>query len=97
MACAHQLPDFASHPGILPTKIIACILSGLSGLAFSAGFPDPASLASSYWSAIRVSYEAERHAIWREQTGTLSARSPGQYQGLQLIFVALAVERFAKV
>ena len=38
----------------------------------------PEGLAKSDWSSIRAAYEAGRHAVHRQENGTLTARNPGQ-------------------
>jgi hypothetical protein len=63
-------------------KIILLALAGLSSLILAAepaaGEAPPQGLASSDWSSIRAAYEAGRHAIHRQENGTLTARNPGQ-------------------
>ncbi len=61
---------------------IRLILIGLSGISSAAETPtaqtDLKGLAPSDWSSIRAAYEAGRHAVQRQENGTLAARNPGQ-------------------
>lgn len=64
-------------------KTIPLLLAGLSGLALAAEpsareNTPPDGLSSSDWSSIRAAYEAGRHAVHRQENGTLAARNPGQ-------------------
>ena len=63
-------------------KTIPFFLIALSSISIAAESPipgtSPQGLASSDWSSIRAAYEAGRHAVQRQENGTLTARNPGQ-------------------
>jgi FG-GAP repeat len=63
-------------------KTILLLLAGLSCVTLASEAPAPENppqgLSSSDWSSIRAAYEAGRHAVQRQEDGTLTARNPGQ-------------------
>jgi hypothetical protein len=63
-------------------KTIPLLLAGLTGITLASEAPAPGNppqgLSSSDWSSIRAAYEAGRHAVHRQENGTLTARNPGQ-------------------
>ncbi len=63
-------------------KIIKLLFASVAGCTFAMALPaaedTPKGIAPSDWSSIRAAYEAGRHAISRQEDGTLAARNPGQ-------------------